>query len=135
MKTEINMVKDFMKKFGQFKVDRPTSEAPIELRDLRFRLMEEELGEWLEAALNNDLVEMSDALMDLLYVTYGTLIAYGISPECAQEMFAEVQRSNMSKMGVDGNPLMKNGKVQKGPNFSLPNLKPILEKHGAKFDA
>ena len=88
---------------------------------LRYDLIKEELDELRQAIKEKDIIEVADALTDLLYVVYGAGHAFGIDLD---KCFAEVQRSNMSKLGEDGNPIYnENGKVMKGPNYSKPNLK------------
>ena len=117
-------VKTFMKTFGQ--IIRTKAEFPDnKTMQLRYDLIKEELDELEEAMKNKDLKEIADALTDILYVTYGAGHAYGINLD---ECFAEVQRSNMSKLGVDGKPIYnESGKVMKGPNYKEPDLKKFLE--------
>ena len=96
--------------------------------DLRFRLMEEENLEYLEAAKNNDIVEIADALGDILYILCGTILAHGLQHKIV-EVFNEIQRSNMSKLDVNGKPVFReDGKILKGPNYFKPNIKDILDK-------
>jgi predicted HAD superfamily Cof-like phosphohydrolase len=93
---------------------------------LRFNLMAEENQEYLEAANNNDLVEVADALGDMLYILCGTIIEHGMQDKI-EEVFDEIQRSNMSKLGNDGNPIYReDGKVMKGPNYFKPNISKII---------
>ncbi len=100
----------------------------IEKNTLRFNLMKEENEEYLEAVNNNDLVEVADALGDMLYILCGTIIEHGMQ-EKINEVFEEIQRSNMSKLGADGNPIYRtDGKVLKGPNYFKPNITKILER-------
>ena len=95
--------------------------------DLRFRLMQEENLEYLEAAKNKDIVEVADALGDILYILCGTILTHGLQHKIV-EVFNEIQRSNMSKLGKDGNPIYRNdGKVMKGPNYFKPNIYKILK--------
>ena len=117
-------VKKFMKTFGQKVVVKP--KFPDEkTMDLRFGLIKEELDELEQAMKEKDLKEIADALTDILYVTYGAGCAYGIDLD---KCFKEVQRANMSKLGVDGKPIYnEKGKVMKGPNYSEPNLKQFVE--------
>jgi predicted HAD superfamily Cof-like phosphohydrolase len=90
--------------------------------------MKEENEEYLEAANTNDLVEVADALGDMLYILAGTIIEHGMQYKIA-EVFDEIQRSNMSKLGEDGHPIFReDGKVLKGPNYFKPNIGEILEK-------
>jgi phosphoribosyl-ATP pyrophosphohydrolase len=96
--------------------------------DLRFRLMEEENLEYLEAAKNNDIVEIADALGDILYILCGTILAHGLQHKIV-EVFNEIQRSNMSKLDINGKPVIReDGKILKGPNYFKPNIKNILDK-------
>lgn len=95
--------------------------------ELRFNLMKEENEEYLEAANNNDLVEVADALGDMLYILCGTIIEHGMQDKI-NEVFEEIQRSNMSKLGEDGKPIYReDGKVLKGPNYFKPNIADILK--------
>ena len=118
----IDAVKEFNK---AFKIDySETQEANLDesIIKLRYRLMEEENNEYLEAAKNKDLVEIADALGDKLYILCGTILAHGLQDKII-EVFDEIQRSNMSKLGNDGNPIYRNdGKVMKGPNYFKPDL-------------
>ncbi len=116
-------VKTFMKTYGQEIKEK--CELPNEkIIKLRVDLIEEELKELREAISNKDLVEIADALTDILYVTYGAGHSFGINLD---KCFAEVQRSNMSKLDKNGKPIFnENGKVMKGPNYSEPNLKQYL---------
>jgi predicted HAD superfamily Cof-like phosphohydrolase len=89
--------------------------------------MQEENSEYLEAAKNKDLIEVADALGDMLYILCGTIIEHGMQHKI-ESVFNEIQRSNMSKLGADGNPIYRaDGKVMKGPNYFKPNIKAILE--------
>ena len=117
-------VKTFMKTFGQ--ETKVKAEFPKEkIVKLRYDLIHEELKELQNAMTTRNLKEIADALTDLLYVTYGAGHAYGINLD---KCFAEVQRSNMSKLGQDGKPIYnEKGKVMKGPNYVEPNLKQFLE--------
>ena len=110
----------FMKTFGQEVKNKP--DFPEEkIKELRYDLIKEELEELKNAMETNDLKEVADALTDILYVTYGAGHSYGIDLD---KCFAEVQKSNMSKLGTDGKPIYnEKGKVMKGPNFFEPNLK------------
>tara|TARA_B100001121_G_C18341369_1_gene458079 strand:+ start:235 stop:624 length:390 start_codon:yes stop_codon:yes gene_type:complete len=95
---------------------------------LRYRLMQEENDEYLEAARKKDLVEIADALGDKLYILCGTILAHGLQDKIV-EVFDEIQRSNMSKLSADGKPVIReDGKILKGPNYFRPNIKSILEK-------
>jgi predicted HAD superfamily Cof-like phosphohydrolase len=89
--------------------------------------MSEENQEYLEAANNNDLVEVADALGDMLYILCGTIIEHGMQNKI-EEIFDEIQRSNMSKLGNDGEPIYReDGKVIKGPNYFKPNISKFLD--------
>jgi len=121
--THFEMVRDFMNAFGQ-EVKTKTEMPDKETQVLRYALIHEELNEFVDAMKKEDLVEVADALTDLLYVVYGAGHAFGIDLD---KTFAEVQRSNMSKLGEDGKPIYRDdGKVLKGPNFSEPQLKECL---------
>ena len=90
--------------------------------------MKEENEEYLEATLNNDIVEVADALGDMLYVLCGTMIEHGMQ-NLMEEVFEEIHRSNMSKLDENGNPIYReDGKVIKGPNFSKPDIEKILKR-------
>ena len=109
----------FMKTFGQEVKNKP-SFSTDKINKLRLDLIKEELSELTEALKNKDLLEVADALTDILYVTYGAGHAFGINLD---KCFAEVQNSNMSKLGIDGKPIYNDkGKVMKGPNYFKPNL-------------
>ena len=116
-------VKLFMKTFGQEIKDKPGFPSEKIIR-LRYSLIKEELEELKEAINKNNLKEIADALTDILYVTYGAGHAFGINLD---KCFAEVQSSNMSKLGNDGKPIYnENGKVMKGPNYFEPNLSKFI---------
>jgi predicted HAD superfamily Cof-like phosphohydrolase len=128
MKNKIAAVSEFHKAFGLGMMDTPTANLGIKKNLLRYELMREENEEYLEAANNNDLVEVADALGDMLYILCGTIIEHGMQHKI-EEIFNEIQRSNMSKLGEDGKPIYReDGKVLKGPNYFKPNIKEILEK-------
>ena len=117
-------VKTFMETFGQIVRTKPQfpDEKTIQLR---LNLIKEELSELEQAIKNKNLKEIADALTDILYVTYGAGYAYGINLD---KCFKEVQRANMSKLGIDGKPIYnEKGKVMKGPNYTEPNLKEFVE--------
>ncbi|MBV1922821.1 MAG: nucleoside triphosphate pyrophosphohydrolase family protein [Flavobacteriaceae bacterium] len=128
MKNKITDVHIFHDAFGLGIKHTPTAELPKAKNLLRFNLMKEENEEYLEAANNNDLVEVADALGDMLYILCGTIIEHGMQDKI-EEVFNEIQRSNMSKLGADGKPIYReDGKVLKGPNYFKPDIKSILEK-------
>ncbi len=105
---------------------QPTTNVDQQLIALRHRLMAEENEEYLEAALAGNLVEVADALGDMLYILCGTMITHGMQ-EKIEEVFREIQRSNLSKLGADGQPIYReDGKVMKGPNYFKPDIAAIL---------
>ena len=117
--TNFQSVKKFMETFGQ-EIREKASFPNEKIVSLRYDLIKEELNELQEAINNKDIKEVADALTDILYVTYGAGHAFGINLD---KCFAEVQRSNMSKLGLDGKPIYnEKGKVMKGPNYFKPNL-------------
>ena len=117
--SNFNKVGTFMKTFGQ-EVKTNPSFSSDKINKLRIDLIKEELDELQEAMKNNDLLEVADALTDILYVTYGAGHAFGIDLD---KCFDEVQNSNMSKLGLDGKPIFNDkGKVMKGPKYFKPNL-------------
>ena len=116
-------VKTFMKIYGQ-EVKTKSSFPNKKIVQLRYDLIKEELDELSVAIKEKDIIEVADALTDLLYVVYGAGHAFGIDLD---KCFGEGQRSNMSKLDKDGKPIYnENGKVMKGPNYSKPNLKQFL---------
>ena len=124
----IDQVKEFTEAFNikYSKEMNPNLDQPT--IDLRFRLMEEENQEYLEAAKNNDIVEIADALGDILYILCGTILAHGLQDKIV-EVFNEIQKSNMSKLDINGKPVIReDGKILKGPNYFKPKIKEILEK-------
>ncbi len=128
MKEKIDAVKAFHTAFKLDHRESPKADLGMEKNALRYRLMHEENEEYLEAANNNDLVEVADALGDMLYILCGTIIEHGLQYKI-EEVFEEIQRSNMSKLDVDGEPIYReDGKVLKGPNYFKPNIKAILDK-------
>ena len=128
MKNKIAAVHKFHSAFGLGIENSPTADLDIKKNLLRYELMREENEEYLEAANNGDLVEVADALGDMLYILCGTIIEHGMQDKI-EEVFNEIQRSNMSKLGADGKPIYReDGKVLKGPNYFKPNIKEILEK-------
>ncbi|SHH33976.1 pyrophosphohydrolase domain-containing protein [Winogradskyella jejuensis] len=127
MQDKIDAVKAFHTAFKIGYRETPKAHLGMEKNQLRYKLMREENEEYLEAANNNDLVEVADALGDMLYILCGTIIEHGMQHKI-EEVFAEIQRSNMSKLGEDGEPIYReDGKVLKGPNYFKPNIATILE--------
>ncbi len=117
--SNFNKVGTFMKTFGQEVKTKP-SFSSNKINKLRIDLIKEELEELQEAMKNNDLLEVADALTDILYVTYGAGHAFGIDLD---KCFDEVQNSNMSKLDENGKPIYnESGKVMKGPNYFKPDL-------------
>ena len=117
--SNFNKVKTFMETFGQQVKTKP-SFSTDKINSLRYDLIKEELEELKEAMENKDLLEVADALTDILYVTYGAGHAFGIDLD---KCFEEVQNSNMSKLGEDGKPIYnESGKVMKGPKYFKPDL-------------
>ena len=117
--TNFEKVKTFMETFGQEVKSKPSFSSK-KINDLRYNLIKEELDELKQAIDKNDLLEVADALTDILYVTYGAGHAFGINLD---NCFSEVQNSNMSKLGTDGKPIYNEaGKVMKGPNYYKPDL-------------
>ena len=117
--SNFNKVKTFMKTFGQEVKTKPSFSSD-KINSLRYDLIKEELEELKEAMENKDLLEVADALTDILYVTYGAGHAFGIDLD---QCFEEVQSSNMSKLGEDGKPIYnESGKVMKGPKYFKPDL-------------
>ena len=113
-----------MQTFGQEVKSKPSFSSE-KINDLRYNLIKEELGELKQAMDDKDLLEVADALTDILYVTYGAGIAFGIDLD---KCFEEVQNSNMSKLGVDGKPIYNEaGKVMKGPNYFKPDLSKFVK--------
>ena len=122
--TNFKKVGVFMKTFGQEVKNKP-SFSTDKINQLRISLIQEELDELKEAMIKNDLLEVADALTDLLYVTYGAGHAFGIDLD---KCFNEVQNSNMSKLGEDGKPIYNElGKVMKGPNYFKPDLSKYIK--------
>ena len=117
--SNFNKVKIFMETFGQEVKTKP-SFSNDKINSLRYDLIKEELEELKVAMESKDLLEVADALTDILYVTYGAGHAFGIDLD---KCFEEVQNSNMSKLGEDGKPIYnEKGKVMKGPKYFKPNL-------------
>ena len=116
-------VGDFMEAFGQ-KVEMEPTWPDFDTRELRLELIQEELEELSDAVADRDMIQIADALTDLLYVVYGAGHAFGLDLD---ECFEEVHRSNMSKLGENGRPIHReDGKVMKGPGYFEPDLEGIL---------
>lgn len=124
MQKQLEQVKEFHEKFLH-----PVGKAPTNSvnNELRHKLMKEENDEYLQASEKNDLVGIADALGDQLYILFGTIIAHGMQ-HIITDVFNEIHRSNMSKLGEDGKPIYReDGKILKGPGYSKPDLKKILK--------
>ncbi len=124
MKTTLDQVREWHENFNAPVLDRPA--LPEGRRELRLSLLEEEIGELREAVEAGDMVEVLDALCDIQYVLDGAFLEFGLH-SVKDAAFAEVQASNMSKLGEDGKPILReDGKILKGPNFRPPNLAQFL---------
>ena len=124
----IDAVKEFNEAFKIKYSKNQKADLDESTIELRYRLMQEENNEYLEAARKKDLVEIADALGDKLYILCGTILAHGLQDKIV-EVFDEIQRSNMSKLSADGTPVIReDGKILKGPNYFKPNIQSILEK-------
>ena len=126
MRDYIQMVGDFHTVFDQRDGNKPRLISSNEGK-LRYSLLAEENNEYLEAVESNDLVGIADALGDQLYIIYGTILKHGLQNKI-EEVFREIHRSNMSKLGADGKPIYReDGKILKGPSYFRPNIKSIIE--------
>ncbi len=126
MKNQLDAVKTFHNAFGLGVLHKPEADLGQEKNLLRYKLMREENEEYLEAAQEGDLEEVADALGDMLYILCGTILEHGLQYKI-EEVFEEIQRSNMSKLGENGKPIYReDGKVLKGPNYFKPDLKSVL---------
>ena len=123
MKKQIESVKKFHNTYKLGYSETPIANLGNSKNKLRFSLMSEENEEYLEAANNDDIIEVADALGDMFYILCGTIIEHGMQ-DIIEDVFDEIQRSNMSKLGEDGEPIYReDGKVLKGPNYFKPNFK------------
>ncbi len=129
MKDKIDKVKEFHEVFLIGNETQPIAEVGEDTYSLRHRLMQEENEEYLDACKQGDMVEIADALGDMLYIWCGSVLKHGMQDVIA-EVFDEIQRSNMSKLDENNQPIFReDGKVMKGANYFKPNIKSILEKH------
>ena len=123
----IKAVETFHDSFGIENNYEPTAKISQKDYELRHRLMQEENEEYLEAVKNNDLIEVADALGDQLYILCGTILKHGLQHKIV-EVFEEIQRSNMSKLDKNGQPIYReDGKILKSDQYFKPNIKKILE--------
>ena len=128
MKEQLKAVEIFHNAFNQENGTTPRLLTDKE-SELRYNLMNEENQEYIEACREDDLVEIADALGDQLYILCGTILKHGMQHKI-EEVFNEIQRSNMSKLNEDGTPKFReDGKILKGPNYTPPNIFDILNKH------
>jgi len=126
MKKQIEHVRTFHNAFGIKNNNKAVAKLDKDIFALRHRLMHEENEEYLEACENGDLVEIADALGDMMYILCGTILAHGLQDKI-EGIFEEIQRSNMSKLGSDGNPIYReDGKIMKGPNYFKPDIKKMV---------
>ena len=120
----------FQKTYGLPHRHVPTTQVDPSEMELRHRLMAEENDEYLAAAQAGDMVEVADALGDMLYILCGTMVTHGMQDVMA-EVFRTIQESNMSKLGADGQPIYReDGKVMKGPNYFRPDIAGVLRRVG-----
>ncbi|MFT5970431.1 MAG: putative HAD superfamily Cof-like phosphohydrolase [Flavobacteriales bacterium] len=128
MKKQLDHVAHFHDVYQIGNESTPIAELDKATYMLRYNLMQEENDEYLEACNNGDLVEIADALGDMMYILAGTILKHGLQNKI-EEVFDEIQRSNMSKLDTNGEPIFReDGKILKGPNYFKPNIHAILEK-------
>ena len=126
MKKQLAAVAEFHKAFGQEDGTFPRP-LPVEEHVLRYNLMAEENDEYLQACKDNSLIEIADALGDQLYILCGTILRHGMQ-HVIEEVFDEIQASNMSKLGADGKPIYReDGKILKGPTYFRPDLSKFIK--------
>ena len=127
MQNQLKSVHEFHSAFGLGINTNPTGNLGKNKNMLRFNLMKEENEEYLQAVQNDDIVEIADALGDMLYILCGTILEHGLQNKI-EAVFQEIQRSNMSKLNTDGKPVYReDGKVLKGPHYFKPNFDEILK--------
>ena len=125
----VHEVQRFHETFGLSVARGPVAELPPGVLELRLKLLQEELDEYRQAAEAGNLVAIADALTDILYVLFGTYVSHGLQ-DLATELFVEVQRSNMSKLDAEGQPIVRaDGKILKSSQFSEPDLATIIVRH------
>jgi len=123
---QINHVKNFHEAFGIENKEQPTANISESTFNLRFKLMQEENQEYLDACENEDLNEIADALGDMMYILCGTILAHGFHNKI-ELIFEEIQKSNMSKLDENGKPIYReDGKILKSSNYFKPNISQIL---------
>ena len=126
MRNQLKSVKIFHEAFRIKISNKPTLELSKDILKLRHSLMVEENNEYLKAVEERNLIEVADALGDMLYILCGTILTHGFQ-NLIEDIFDEIQSSNMSKLGDEGKPIYRNdGKVLKGPNYKKPNIKKFL---------
>ena len=126
MRKQINHVKLFHESFGIENKTKPNSNLSEKVYNLRYNLMKEENDEYLDACEKGDLVEIADALGDMMYILCGTILSHGLQNKI-EEIFEEIQRSNMSKLDENGKPIYReDGKILKSKKYFKPNISKIL---------
>ena len=126
MQDQIASVKEFHQIFGGYISPLSTPTLPTEILSGRIKMLREEMEEYIEAAEDEDLVGIADALTDLLYVVLGTYIAHGLHP-CVEALFDEVHRSNMTKLDENGAPILRaDGKILKSQLYKPPDISSVL---------
>ncbi len=131
MKKQLNHVALFHETFKIGNAPLPKGKVEEETYLLRHRLMEEENEEYLEAARKGDLVEVADALGDMMYILCGTILKHGLQ-HIIEEVFEEIQKSNMSKLDAEGQPIFReDGKILKGERYFRPDIRKVLQEKGA----
>tara|TARA_B100000674_G_C37693336_1_gene847030 strand:- start:83 stop:469 length:387 start_codon:yes stop_codon:yes gene_type:complete len=126
MRKQINHVKLFHESFGIENKTRPNSNLSEKVYNLRYNLMKEENDEYLDACEKGDMVEIADALGDMMYILCGTILSHGLQGKI-EEIFEEIQRSNMSKLDENGKPIYReDGKILKSKKYFKPNISKIL---------
>ena len=129
MNKQIKGVEEFHRIYKLGNSEKPIGKLENQKENLRFELMKEENDEYLEAAKNGDIVEVADALGDMMYILCGTIIEHGMQ-HIIEEVFDEIHRSNLSKLDENGKPIYReDGKVIKGPNYFPPDIKKIMKKY------
>ena len=129
MSKQIKRVEEFHRIYKLGNSEKPIGKLENQKENLRFELMKEENDEYLEAAKNGDIVEVADALGDMMYILCGTIIEHGMQ-HIIEEVFDEIHRSNLSKLDENGKPIYReDGKVIKGPNYFPPDIKKIMKKY------